>query len=164
MGYAGAGVAGLAGKTLKTLNDKFLILSFDREYRAKNQLRNVKDKPQGFFDGVGKGFKSFGRGLWDGTTGLVTQPIKGAKEDGVKGLGMGMVRGLTGTVTKPVHGTVDIIAKTLQGVEAIADGTQCKPNNVRNRLPRAFYDETMLIRNYNLVHAAAYRSLRDTTR
>ena len=36
VGYAGAGVAGLAGKTLKTLNDKFLILSFDREYRAKN--------------------------------------------------------------------------------------------------------------------------------
>jgi len=39
------------------------------------------------------GIRDFGKGLWHGATGVVMQPIKGAKEEGVLGFGKGIGRG-----------------------------------------------------------------------
>ena len=43
-------------------------------------------------------------GAVGGLTGIVTQPIKGAKSEGAKGFFTGIGKGLLGTVTKPVTG------------------------------------------------------------
>lgn len=45
--------------------------------------------------------KEFGYGFYDGITGLVTQPLLGAKEEGFAGLAKGAVKGAFGLVLKP---------------------------------------------------------------
>lgn len=58
--------------------------------------------------GVSSGFKVgakvFGQGLYDGVTGLVTQPVKGAKEGGVGGFVGGFFKGIGGVACKPAAG------------------------------------------------------------
>ena len=73
------GVSGSVSKITNSLNRGFLYLSADTEYRQKKEIRDIKEKPTGVLDGMGKGAKGLGLSLWDGVTGLVTQPIKGAK-------------------------------------------------------------------------------------
>ena len=116
------GVAGSLSKVTGTLNRGLLVLSADAEYRQKKEVRDVQEKPSGFFDGVGKGFAGFGRGLWDGATGIITKPIQGAKEEGITGFGKGIGKGILGTVVKPVSGVVDLVSKTTEGIESTVDG------------------------------------------
>jgi hypothetical protein len=42
---------------------------------------------------MGTGIRDFGKGLWHGATGVLTQPIKGAKQDGIVGFGKGIGKG-----------------------------------------------------------------------
>ncbi|OQO05582.1 hypothetical protein B0A48_09352 [Cryoendolithus antarcticus] len=62
---------------------------------------------------VGKGF---GLGLYDGITGLVTQPLKGAQQAGVGGFFKGMGKGVGGMLTKPTAGAVGVLGYTMKGV------------------------------------------------
>jgi hypothetical protein len=48
--------------------------------------------------------QGFGLGIWDGVSGLVTQPMKGAEEGGFLGGLIGFGKGLGGAVFKPVAG------------------------------------------------------------
>ena len=49
--------------------------------------------------------QEFGLGLYDGITGLVTQPVKGAQKEGVVGALKGFGKGIGGIVLKPSAGT-----------------------------------------------------------
>jgi hypothetical protein len=42
--------------------------------------------------------------MWDGITGLVTQPIRGAEKEGAAGLAKGIAKGIGGLVLKPGAG------------------------------------------------------------
>lgn len=48
--------------------------------------------------------QEFGYGLYDGVTGLFTQPISGAKQEGVAGLFKGFGKGIGGFFLKPGAG------------------------------------------------------------
>jgi hypothetical protein len=48
--------------------------------------------------------KEFGYGVFDGITGLVTQPLKGAEKEGMQGLIKGFGKGIGGIVAKPAAG------------------------------------------------------------
>ena len=48
--------------------------------------------------------QNFGLGLWDGVSGLVTQPMKGAQEGGFMGGLIGFGKGIGGAVFKPAAG------------------------------------------------------------
>jgi hypothetical protein len=50
--------------------------------------------------------QGLGYGLFDGITGLVTQPVKGAQEGGVGGFFMGLGKGIGGAVFKPAAGKI----------------------------------------------------------
>jgi hypothetical protein len=70
--------------------------------------------------GIQSGLQAAGRspifGLYDGITGVVTQPIKGAKEEGVIGFAKGVGKGIGGLVIKPIaglHGVSGNISKGL---------------------------------------------------
>lgn len=58
--------------------------------------------------GIGSGLKvagkEFGYGLFDGISGLVTQPLKGAEKEGAGGLVKGFGKGIGGLITKPAAG------------------------------------------------------------
>ncbi|KAL1897370.1 hypothetical protein Sste5346_004106 [Sporothrix stenoceras] len=83
-------------------------------------LPGTEDEPA--VDGLGGGIKAaskaFGLGLYDGVTGLVTQPLKGAEEHGGKGLVKGFAKGIGGVVFKPAAGAWSVPAYTMQGFQA----------------------------------------------
>ena len=47
----------------------------------------------------------------------MTKPIDGAKADGVGGFFKGIGKGASGLVAKTVSGTIDIVAKTTEGID-----------------------------------------------
>jgi hypothetical protein len=48
--------------------------------------------------------QEFGYGFYDGITGLVTQPLRGAEKEGTAGLLKGIGKGIGGLVLKPGAG------------------------------------------------------------
>ncbi len=48
--------------------------------------------------------QGFGYGLWDGVTGIFTQPVKGMQKEGLPGLWKGFARGVGGAAFKPAAG------------------------------------------------------------
>jgi len=48
--------------------------------------------------------QEFGHGVYDGVTGLVSQPVMGAKKEGVSGFFKGFAKGVAGAVLKPGAG------------------------------------------------------------
>jgi hypothetical protein len=65
-------------------------------------------RPAEKITGIGSGLKvagkEFGLGLYDGISGLVTQPLKGAEKEGAAGLVKGVGKGIGGIMTKPAAG------------------------------------------------------------
>ncbi|KAI0901577.1 glycosyltransferase family 1 protein [Annulohypoxylon nitens] len=70
--------------------------------------------------GIRSGLKAAGYefvyGIYDGFTGLVRLPIRGAREDGVKGAIAGVAMGLTGFVLKDIAALIGPIGYTLKGI------------------------------------------------
>ncbi|KAJ2978663.1 hypothetical protein NUW58_g7429 [Xylaria curta] len=62
--------------------------------------------------------KEFGYGLFDGITGLVTQPLKGAEKEGGAGLIKGFGKGIGGLILKPAAGLWSLPAYAMAGVHA----------------------------------------------
>lgn len=62
------------------------------------------EKVTDFSSGIRIASKEFGYGLFDGLSGLVTQPLRGAEKEGAGGLIKGFGKGIGGLITKPVAG------------------------------------------------------------
>jgi hypothetical protein len=60
--------------------------------------------------------QEFGHGFWDGITGLVTQPILGAKKEGGAGFVKGIGRGIAGVVVKPGAGIYGLPGYAMKGI------------------------------------------------
>ena len=69
-----------------------------------------------FMSGAKAAGKEFGLGWYDGVTGLVTQPWKGAQKEGASGFLKGIGKGMGGFVTKPGAGACGILGYTMKGV------------------------------------------------
>lgn len=48
-------------------------------------MRKTPSKVDSFQDGLVEGTTAFGKGLFNGLSGVVRKPIRGAKEDGIAG-------------------------------------------------------------------------------
>jgi len=110
------GTFGSAHKMLSSVSKGILFLADDAEYINKREEENL-DKPKNVIEGLGYGVKSTLTSIASGITGVVENPYKGAKQDGVKGFFLGSYRGLAGLVVKPVSGTLDLFAKTSEGIK-----------------------------------------------
>lgn len=89
------------------------------------------------------GIRDFGKGLWHGATGVLTQPIKGAKEEGIVGFGKGIGKGVVGIAAKPLAGTFDLISQTADGIK---NTTTYFSDNTRERVrpPRYIGEDHVL--------------------
>ncbi|KAI1128692.1 hypothetical protein F5Y10DRAFT_240035 [Nemania abortiva] len=76
------------------------------------------EKVTGFSSGLKVASKEFGYGLFDGITGLVTQPLRGAEKEGGAGLLKGFGKGIGGLILKPSAALWSIPAYTMAGVHA----------------------------------------------
>lgn len=88
-------------------------MTADKDFIKERGMRKRK-KAKNMLEGFGQGAVSLFTGVTDGVIGVVSQPLKGAKEDGVGGLFKGIAKGLTGLVTKPVSGMLDTISKAAE--------------------------------------------------
>ncbi|KAL0930991.1 udp-transferase [Colletotrichum truncatum] len=70
----------------------------------------------GIRSGLKAAGKEFAFGIYDGTTGLVRLPVRGAKKDGVKGFVKGTGMGLTGFVLKDLSAIISPFGYTLKGI------------------------------------------------
>ncbi|RCI11949.1 hypothetical protein L249_4595 [Ophiocordyceps polyrhachis-furcata BCC 54312] len=68
--------------------------------------------------GIKVASKELGLGLFDGISGLVTQPMRGAEKEGASGLIKGFGKGIGGLITKPAAGFWGVPGYTMQGVHA----------------------------------------------
>jgi hypothetical protein len=77
-------------------------------------------RPEPKINGIKSGLvaagKGFGYGLYDGLTGLVTQPYNGAKKEGAVGFLKGFGKGLGGVVFKPSAGACGVPGYAFMGV------------------------------------------------
>ncbi|KAI5863339.1 glycosyltransferase family 1 protein [Durotheca rogersii] len=76
--------------------------------------------------GIRSGLKAAGYeffyGIYDGFTGIVRLPVRGAKNEGVRGAFLGVGMGLTGFVLKDVAAVVGPIGYVLQGIVKQVEG------------------------------------------
>jgi len=69
----------------------------------------------GISHGLSSGLNAFGNGVWNGLTGVVTEPIKGfASKDSSMIRGMG--KGILGVLTKPLTGAMQLVSHTTGGI------------------------------------------------
>lgn len=118
---AGKGVGRIAETGVKMpLN---IYMSLARGFRNAPRLYNDDtirpvEKVTGFTSGLKVAGKEFGLGLYDGVSGLVTQPLKGAEKEGARGLVKGMGKGIGGLIFKPAAAIWSVPAYTMQGLNA----------------------------------------------
>ena len=81
----------------------------DDTVRPQEQISDLKS-------GVRAMGKEFGYGMYDGISGLVTQPWKGAQKEGVKGFFKGFGKGIGGFATKPGAALWSVPAYMMKGL------------------------------------------------
>ncbi|KZF22019.1 glycosyltransferase family 1 protein [Xylona heveae TC161] len=80
-----------------------------------NSVRQL-DKVTGIQSGLKAAGKEFGYGFYDGISGLVTHPVKGAKKEGFAGLLKGIGKGMGGVVLKPGAAIWGLPGYTFKGI------------------------------------------------
>lgn len=106
-------------------------------------------RPNHLIDGLSQAGRSIYNGFTDGITGVILSPYRETQKDGIRGLFKGTLKGLTGLVVKPIAGVLDASAKTAEGVVNTATHFDDKPNDVRIRYSRVFYERTKYFSRYN---------------
>ncbi|CAO2649706.1 Nn.00g009980.m01.CDS01 [Neocucurbitaria sp. VM-36] len=74
-----------------------------------------QERVSDFKSGVKAVGREFGFGFYDGISGLVTQPWKGAQENGASGFVKGVGKGIGGFIAKPGAACLGILSHTMQG-------------------------------------------------
>lgn len=70
----------------------------------------------GIKSGLRAARREFGYGIYDGWTGVVRLPVRGARDDGLRGFVPGLGMGLTGFVLKNIAAIIGPVGYTLKGV------------------------------------------------
>ena len=126
------GIAKSASDLTGSFGNLTAQLSFDPRY-IEGRERERKQQAQHVGEGLAYGAWDFGKGIFDGVTGLVTRPVTGAQQDGAVGFFKGVGQALSGVVVKPIAGTFGMVSRITEGVKNSAN----RATRVgRVRLPR----------------------------
>lgn len=144
------------------------MISFDEDYQRERNEAKRREKPRNALLGVGYGLKEFAEGIFKGVTGVVTQPIKGAQEDGAAGFFKGVGQGLLGVVVKPTVGALDMVQRTTEGIKNTTTGAdqfrkRRRPPRVvdRDRLLKVFeYEKASMQALLHSMNGGEFRKLK----
>ena len=103
---SGKGVSGIIGAGLRAPMDVTMGASRGFHNMPKwygDEVRR-EERVTGFRSGLKAGGMGLGYGVWDGVTGIFTQPYKGARDGGLIGGLKGIGKGIGGVVCKPAAG------------------------------------------------------------
>jgi len=154
------GIADSASLLTETLSQNLAVLTLDRRYAQKrDRFRNENRDDFTFVDGVESGVLQLVRGFFDGVTGVVKAPIRGAERSGLEGFAKGVGKGLLGLLVKPMIGLSDAATDVMIGVRGSVEGGQGNRRGVRNvpqvRPRRPMYGKDKVMRVYSGADAAA---------
>lgn len=147
-----------ASKISGTFGQGLATMSLDDHYqqiRARARRHHVR----GIREGLIQGSKELSLGVYEGVTGLVLGPMRGAQENGALGFVKGTITGIIGLPVKPVAGIFDFASRATQGVRNRS--LQNGQNMRRVRRPRVFgrYNE---LKCYKEADTIAYDLLKKT--
>ena len=145
------GVFGWVSKITSSVSKGVLVFTGDQEFIYEREGQLMSEKPKNIVEGVGYGVKRALKSVQSAAFGVVTQPIKGAKQNGFKGFAKGALRGVTGLVIKPAAGGFDFFSKTADGIKYSLKIFDEKNNDERIRWPRPFYDNELKIKPYDSI-------------
>lgn len=153
-----SGIFGFFSNVGSTVGHTAAILTLDKEFQNLHSEQQAAQQRN--YDRLKK--QGFGRvtllvtrpvhdvvfGLVSASTGLLTEPYRGAKKDGVKGFAKGTALGVIGVVVKPIVGFSDAFAHVMESVHDLAKDINVlegkfRPNE-KYRLPYIFGIERML--------------------
>lgn len=147
-----------ASKISGTFGQGLATMSMDDHYqqiRARARRKHVR----GIREGIVQGSKELSIGVYEGVTGLVLGPVRGAQESGAVGFVKGTITGIIGLPVKPVAGIFDFASRASQGVRnrSLNNGQYMR----RVRRPRVFgrYNE---LKCYKEADSVAYDLLKKT--
>ncbi|KAL9596671.1 MAG: hypothetical protein Q9219_005630 [cf. Caloplaca sp. 3 TL-2023] len=115
----GKGVGRIVGAGLKSPMDFTLSLARGFHNAPKlygDDMVRHPDKVTGIRSGLKAAGKEFGYGMYDGVSGIFTQPIRGAKQEGVGGFIKGIGKGIGGLLLKPQAAFFSLPAYTMSGI------------------------------------------------
>ncbi|CAI5945627.1 unnamed protein product, partial [Closterium sp. NIES-65] len=114
----------------------FAKLTFDDSY-----IQRFSQRPEGTSQQVLRGAQDVGLGFVGAVTGLVLQPLEGARREGAVGAVKGVGKGVVGLVTKPLSGLLGFASTLTEsagtGIRAIG-GDVSRRTVPRIRLPSTF--------------------------
>ncbi|KAJ5193384.1 hypothetical protein N7449_009526 [Penicillium cf. viridicatum] len=159
---SGLSIAGsMAGATMKGFGkftgSYFKGVVVDIPHAAAEGFRQVPrlygEKPkdygaiQDWKSGAIVGGKNFVDGMTDGFTGLFTQPVNGAKEEGALGAVKGFAKGTIGLATKVPSAGIGLVAYPFQGITKSIEAvfrSQSRKAIVSARLKSGYYETTRM--------------------
>jgi len=127
------GLSSTVSKISESMGKGVATLSMDQQYLQEREEAS-RQQPRHVGEGLIFGMKELGLGVYKGATGVVMDPIKGAKQDGLPGFAKGVGTGLIGVAVKPGVGILDMATRTTQGIKATAVYFDIK--TTRKREPR----------------------------
>mmetsp|Transcript_10931 Transcript_10931/g.16593 ORF Transcript_10931/g.16593 Transcript_10931/m.16593 type:complete len:316 (+) Transcript_10931:9275-10222(+) len=143
---------GAVAKIGQSISKGTLALSFDDQFIASKNIRELRNQPKSVGDGIRKGLDSAKISFFSGVAGVFSKPVEGARQQGLYGFLKGGAQGAAGLVTKTISGSIDIIAKTSEGLDNQSKAAH-QMDVHRIRRPRPFYEVHNRIRPYNRIHS-----------
>ena len=169
------GVADSASLLTQTLSKNMAVLSLDRKYAQKRDRANLQQSTGGatptLIDGIGSGSAKLLRGVYDGVSGVVRAPIRGAEKHGAEGFAKGVGKGLLGLVVKPVVGLSDAATDIMIGVKGSVEGGTYtdigrKIERIKRsshlRMRRVFYGKYRIMKELNPKDSTAAELMMNT--
>ena len=136
------GIFNSASKISGSISKAATTISLDSEWQ-QSRAKKFRNKPADVTEGISSGIKRLGAGVFDGVTGVISQPIKGLSNDGGSGFVSGVGKGISGLFLRPVVGVVDLITDTSEGIKNAAVYAQYVKE--RKRAPRFIGKNRILI-------------------
>jgi hypothetical protein len=134
------GLFGSGSKVTGSISTGLASLSMDADYLKQRQTMR-RTKPRDFSEGVSQGVRDLSIGVFTGVTGIFTQPVIGAAQEGVSGLAKGVGKGVLGLGAKPLAGVMDLMSSTMGGLKSTTEFTK---ERQRVRQPRFFRPDGLL--------------------
>jgi len=154
-GVVGGVSAGVASVFTAGSNMGVLVtteMAMDNAYANRRRLAQ-QERATSFGDGVLMGAEALRDGVWSGATGLIQQPVAGARSGGAAGAMVGLGKGVVGLLAKPLSGVAGMASKVTEGLGSEAKKLTTTSmeaawrfSALRIRQPRLLWDG--VLRNY----------------
>ncbi|EFA76520.1 hypothetical protein PPL_10288 [Heterostelium album PN500] len=139
------GIFNTASKITGSIGNVISPLAMDKNYQEMRK-KKMRQNPPTFSQGL----LSLGWGLGNGLTGIISQPFKEIKENGLlDGFIPGLVKGAVGAVVKTGVGVIDLVNQSSQGLRNSYRNPEESLMAQRFRPPR-FIGYDHILRPYNL--------------